>query len=266
VFYNGISSSGAKMYINGAAQTLTASGGINSETANATAYLAKWTGGGIGFGGTIDELRISSGERGADWILAEYNNQNSPSTFYTVGSETPLGGGTPCSIAVMGAGACFVQDSANAIIIGTQANQDASALLQCQASQAANCPVTTEQVNTESAAFATLAAAVFSDLAAISQGYDAAIAALQSRLTADESSIAALSQELHARADAQDKTIAALTAQMLALQNTPAGVAPAQFAALQQQLALDESAIKTLQAQVIAQQAKLDALKAALGP
>ena len=28
--------------------------------------------------------------RGADWIATEYNNENSPSTFYTLGAATPV--------------------------------------------------------------------------------------------------------------------------------------------------------------------------------
>ena len=39
------------------------------------------------FGGIIDEVRISNTARSSDWIATEYNNQSSPSTFYTVGSE-----------------------------------------------------------------------------------------------------------------------------------------------------------------------------------
>ena len=38
------------------------------------------------FTGTMDEVRVSSTIRNADWILTEYNNQYSPSTFYIVGS------------------------------------------------------------------------------------------------------------------------------------------------------------------------------------
>src|SRR5213076_2975691 len=38
------------------------------------------------FNGTIDEARLSNASRSADWIATEYNNQNSPSTFYNVGS------------------------------------------------------------------------------------------------------------------------------------------------------------------------------------
>ncbi len=40
------------------------------------------------FNGTIDEVRVSDTARSADWIKAEYSNQNDPSTFYTLGNET----------------------------------------------------------------------------------------------------------------------------------------------------------------------------------
>ncbi|MHC4639449.1 MAG: DUF2341 domain-containing protein, partial [Planctomycetota bacterium] len=39
------------------------------------------------FNGIIDEVRISNTERPADWVKAEYRNQSSPATFYSVGSE-----------------------------------------------------------------------------------------------------------------------------------------------------------------------------------
>ena len=39
------------------------------------------------FDGTIDEVRVSNASRSAGWILTEYNNQNSPSTFYSVGTQ-----------------------------------------------------------------------------------------------------------------------------------------------------------------------------------
>jgi len=39
------------------------------------------------FNGIIDESRVGMTTRSADWIQTEYNNQNSPSTFYTVGIE-----------------------------------------------------------------------------------------------------------------------------------------------------------------------------------
>jgi len=37
--------------------------------------------------GAIDEVRISNSARPADWIATEYNNQNSPATFYTIYPE-----------------------------------------------------------------------------------------------------------------------------------------------------------------------------------
>jgi hypothetical protein len=38
------------------------------------------------FGGSMDEMRITGDQRSADWIATEYNNESSPSTFYSVGS------------------------------------------------------------------------------------------------------------------------------------------------------------------------------------
>ncbi|GMR22861.1 MAG: hypothetical protein BMS9Abin37_1238 [Acidobacteriota bacterium] len=43
--------------------------------------------GGVPFPGQLDEVRISSVVRSADWIATEYNNESSPSTFYSVGPE-----------------------------------------------------------------------------------------------------------------------------------------------------------------------------------
>lgn len=43
--------------------------------------------GGAYFSGSFDEYRISSTARSDAWISTTYNNQNDPSSFYTVGSE-----------------------------------------------------------------------------------------------------------------------------------------------------------------------------------
>jgi MSHA biogenesis protein MshQ len=40
--------------------------------------------------GSIDELRIATVARTADWIAAEYANQSAPTLFYTVGAEEPV--------------------------------------------------------------------------------------------------------------------------------------------------------------------------------
>jgi RHS repeat-associated protein len=41
----------------------------------------------VGYTGDLDEARISTAARSADWIATEYNNQISPSTFYTIYGE-----------------------------------------------------------------------------------------------------------------------------------------------------------------------------------
>lgn len=93
-------------YLNGAASGSGAAGsGFNAST-NRLARLGE-DGGGDRLDAYLDEIRKSNVIRSASWILAEYNNQNSPSTFYSVGSE--VGGGAaavprlapPQTIAVM---------------------------------------------------------------------------------------------------------------------------------------------------------------------
>jgi len=44
------------------------------------------------FDGIIDEARLSNITRSAGWISTEYNNQNNPSGFYSIGSEEQNGG------------------------------------------------------------------------------------------------------------------------------------------------------------------------------
>ncbi|MEQ8323202.1 MAG: DUF2341 domain-containing protein [Vicingaceae bacterium] len=42
------------------------------------------------FEGFLDEIRISTTVRSADWLTTEYNNQSDPSSFYSVGAEVAL--------------------------------------------------------------------------------------------------------------------------------------------------------------------------------
>ncbi|MFW9912439.1 MAG: LamG-like jellyroll fold domain-containing protein, partial [Candidatus Thorarchaeota archaeon] len=42
------------------------------------------------FDGVVDEVRISDDARSAEWILTEFNNQNDPSGFYSIGAEEQL--------------------------------------------------------------------------------------------------------------------------------------------------------------------------------
>jgi Concanavalin A-like lectin/glucanases superfamily len=76
------------LYINGSQNTSAAyaSGNASSVTVGNSLIIASHDGATWYNNGTIDEVRVSSYARSADWIVTEYNNQNSPSTFYTVGS------------------------------------------------------------------------------------------------------------------------------------------------------------------------------------
>jgi hypothetical protein len=40
--------------------------------------------------GTLDELRVSNTVRSTGWLLTEYNNESSPSTFYSLGAEQAI--------------------------------------------------------------------------------------------------------------------------------------------------------------------------------
>jgi len=40
-----------------------------------------------GFIGSIDEVQISNIGRSSEWIKTSYNNQNNPSTFYSLGAQ-----------------------------------------------------------------------------------------------------------------------------------------------------------------------------------
>lgn len=78
--------SNVKIYVDGALKTTTAfSGSINNDTQ--TLKVGELSNGTLKFAGSLDEIRIASVARSADWIATEFNSQNSPSTFYTVSGE-----------------------------------------------------------------------------------------------------------------------------------------------------------------------------------
>ncbi len=79
--------SNMRLYDNGVQDT--SKGQSGSVTANIGFNFAAANIGGFArfLNGSLDEIRASTVVRSPDWILTEYNNQNSPSTFYTLGSE-----------------------------------------------------------------------------------------------------------------------------------------------------------------------------------
>jgi hypothetical protein len=89
-----------KIYVNAIAESLTAGVGINNgrvlgsltkagtgKMAIGTTYYSNAYDFGSAFSGGLDELKVSNVERSSSWITSEYNNQNSPSTFFTLGNE-----------------------------------------------------------------------------------------------------------------------------------------------------------------------------------
>ena len=81
--------SSAKFYIDGVEDTGASwiSGNGNNAWANSNIDTRIGSAPHGKFDGTIDEVRISATARNAAWIKTSYNNQNDPSTFYTVGGQ-----------------------------------------------------------------------------------------------------------------------------------------------------------------------------------
>jgi type II secretory pathway pseudopilin PulG len=76
------------LYVNGTLPSSgTASGWNLSGSAGHLKLGARVDNNGL-FHGYLDEVRLSNSVRAADWIATEYNNQSSPSTFYTIGAQT----------------------------------------------------------------------------------------------------------------------------------------------------------------------------------
>ena len=83
-------SNGSKLYIDGAL-SLTTTITVQSFSANLTAFIVASAGQELT--GHLDELRVENVKRSDDFVATQYNTQNSPATFYSVGSEQTSGGG-----------------------------------------------------------------------------------------------------------------------------------------------------------------------------
>src|SRR6266481_825978 len=74
-----------RIYVDGVLEGTTTYTGLS--TSNPSGVNSR-IGLGLGYGlGYVDEFRESHTSRSADWIKTEYNNQSSPSTFYTISSS-----------------------------------------------------------------------------------------------------------------------------------------------------------------------------------
>jgi hypothetical protein len=82
-------SNNTSLYFNGVKQNTSVSNnitGLNSNSANLV--IGKYYNNTSFFNGIIDEARIYNRALSAGEITTQYNNQNSPSTFYSLGSES----------------------------------------------------------------------------------------------------------------------------------------------------------------------------------
>jgi hypothetical protein len=79
----------AHIYINGSEVSYQTTTNMVTPVNNSTENLIIGNNGvaSRAFDGIIDEARISNNVRSLAWIKTEYNNQSSPSTFYSLGSE-----------------------------------------------------------------------------------------------------------------------------------------------------------------------------------
>lgn len=88
---------GIQIYLNGAAPTVTYTNGsttfnLQSSVELAIATLAGAALAGAWYQGRFDEIRLWDAGKSASWVLKEYNNQKTASTFLTLGAASPAGG------------------------------------------------------------------------------------------------------------------------------------------------------------------------------
>ena len=83
-----------KLYLDGALQALatgTHSASGLGNFSNSLLYFMSRAASALNGGGVLDEVRLSTVERPAAWVAAEYNNQSNPGAFVTLGLENCSG-------------------------------------------------------------------------------------------------------------------------------------------------------------------------------
>ncbi len=105
MIYNGNLSTNATRavsYIDGAPLTHTYSGTIPATSSNHSGnFMMSRSAAGNYTNGRLDEIRVSSVARTPNWVKTEYNNQNSPNTFYTIGSADIYVDTSPPTISIL---------------------------------------------------------------------------------------------------------------------------------------------------------------------
>ncbi len=89
-------------YVNGTADGTYGDAGSINDSSGDPFYIGRYPGETENMDGYLDEVRVSSVARSADWIKTGVDNQNNPSSFYTVSSQevviAPGGIGTNLSL------------------------------------------------------------------------------------------------------------------------------------------------------------------------
>ncbi|MHA2400183.1 MAG: DUF2341 domain-containing protein, partial [Promethearchaeota archaeon] len=81
------------IYINGILQSLTpepSPSGSAVDDSSQPLYIGNYVGGDRTFEGVIDEVRLSKGIKSSGWIQTEFNNQDDPSSFYTISNPIEI--------------------------------------------------------------------------------------------------------------------------------------------------------------------------------
>jgi hypothetical protein len=76
-----------KVYADGTEDGSISTSGKTVKTGSWDLEVGGWNASARSFQGIIDEIRISNVARSTDWMEAEYTNQNTPTTFYTIGTQ-----------------------------------------------------------------------------------------------------------------------------------------------------------------------------------
>jgi len=86
-----ISSTSRKIYLNADSANSGGNSALNNPINITTGEIGiNRITGGVAFTGSIDEVHFANVARSAGWLLTEYNSQNSPGTFITVGGELTI--------------------------------------------------------------------------------------------------------------------------------------------------------------------------------
>ena len=75
------------IYIDGVPVTISNYSGAITNTTVSGLNIGRRNNNSRYFSGGLDEIRFSNVQRSGDWIKAEYNNQSSPATFYSIASS-----------------------------------------------------------------------------------------------------------------------------------------------------------------------------------